>query len=115
MSTERLAYLKALFHSGDNNPAYSLGKSLNQLTQPQDKILVLNSELMEFYDVFLNYYADRKTGAANNLASVKLSDFDYIVIPQSHDYVSQEDKLFLYSHFPHRLVPNGTLFRQKQI
>lgn len=110
IATERLAYLKALFHSGDQNPGYILGKTLNQTTSPSDKILILNTELMQFYDVFLQFYSDRIVSAANSLIPEAIKNYDYIVIPKSHDYVSLADKLFLYTNFPHFDKSGGVIF-----
>ena len=109
-STERLPYLKALFHSGDTNPGYTLGKTINQITAPREGILVLSPGLMEFYDVFLNYYADRRIGVAAALSPQAITNYDYLAIPKSHDYVSPADKLFLYNNFPHRLIGDSLIF-----
>lgn len=109
-ATERLAYLRALFRSGDNNPGYTLGRALNKITSPNDKILVLNTEYMEFHDVFVNFYADRRISAVNQLADFNIESTDYVAIPASHDYVSDEDKNYLYSNFPHLSLNSGTIF-----
>ena len=109
-ATERLSYVKALFASGAANPGVPLGKAINRWTAPTDSTLILNTELMRFYDVFINYYADRKVIAADKLTPPLLDKVSYIVIPQSHDYVTPQDKNFLYHHFPHRLAGGGIIF-----
>lgn len=111
MATERLAYVKALFHTGDANPGVPLGKAINRWTAPAESTLILNTELMRFYDVFISYYADRKVIAADNLTPQLLGQVNYIVIPRSHDYVTPQDKNWLYRRFPHREIPNGILFK----
>jgi 4-amino-4-deoxy-L-arabinose transferase-like glycosyltransferase len=110
-ATERLSYVKALFASGAANPGVPLGKAINRWAAPTDSSLILNTELMRFYDVFINYYADRKVIAADKLTPELMNQVDYIVIPKSHDYVTAEDKYWLYTHFPHREIPNGILFQ----
>ncbi|OGY15683.1 MAG: hypothetical protein A2784_03205 [Candidatus Chisholmbacteria bacterium RIFCSPHIGHO2_01_FULL_48_12] len=110
-ATERLSYVQALFHSGDANPGVPLGKAINRWTTPASSTLILNTELMRFYDVFINYYADRKVIAADKLTPELMNQVDYIVIPKSHDYVTAEDKYWLYTHFPHREIPNGIFFQ----
>ena len=111
IATERLSYIKALFHSGDANPGVSLGRSLNRWTDPSNSVLILNTELMRFYDVFIGYYADRKISSADRLTPELINQFDFIVIPQSHDYVTPADKYWLYTNFPHREISNGILFQ----
>ena len=115
--TERRAYLQALYHSGDNNPAYNLSKTLNQLTPPSAQILLLNTELMRFYDVFFNFYSDRQITAADNLPEnlSSLSTFDYVVIPQSHDYVTKPDRDFLYRHFAVTDTRWGQIFTTQKL
>ena len=110
VATERFSYIKALFRTGAANPGVPLGNSINRWTQPHTSTLILNAELMRFYDVFINYYADRKVFAADKLTPELVDRVDYIVIPQSHDYVTPEDKTFLYRHFPHRPINNGVIF-----
>ena len=114
MATERLSYVKALFHTGDANPGVPLGKAINQFTLPQETILILNTELMRFYDVFINYYADRQVSAADQLTPELTRQFDYVVIPHSHDYVSSPDKSFLYYNFSHREAGGGVIFDVRQ-
>ncbi len=109
-ATERLSYLKALWRSGDANPGVPLGKAINRLTDSSQTTLILNTELMRFYDVFINFYADRKVIAADKLTPQLLDEVNYIIIPSTHDYVSSRDKNWLYRNLSHRLITNGTLF-----
>ncbi|MBI2010420.1 MAG: glycosyltransferase family 39 protein [Candidatus Chisholmbacteria bacterium] len=110
ITIERQSYLQALHKTIQGNPGYLIGQALNQRTGLEDKILILNTELMQFYEVFLRFYADRSVSAANVLTPEIISEFDYIVIPSSHDYVSVEDKTFLYANFPVETIPGGSLF-----
>ncbi len=109
-STERLPYLQALFHSGDNNPGVSLGKAINRLSKPQESTLVLSTELMSFYDVFVRFYADRQVNQSDKLNPEDLKTYDFIVIPKSHDQVPSKDKELLYHNFPSIEFGGGIFF-----
>jgi len=98
-ATERLEYLNALKTHGMDNSSPEIGRVIQNLTQPQDKILVLSPQYMQFHDVFLKYYADRRVQPAKKLTPGYLTGYDYVVVPKSHDYVSLEDKETLRS-FP---------------
>ena len=109
-ATERLDYLDALFRSGNNNPAYPLGKAINQISNPKDNILIMSPEFRNFYDVFINFYADRKNETTRTLDFDNIDRYDYVVIPKSHDYVSQQDKQYLYDNFSYVQKGGGIIF-----
>ncbi|MBI2010421.1 MAG: glycosyltransferase family 39 protein [Candidatus Chisholmbacteria bacterium] len=112
--TERVPYTVAFFNTTKNNPAYPLGLAINNILSPEEKILILSPQFMAFYDVFLIFYADRMITPAASLSSVNIDDFDYAVIPQTHDYVTSEDKEYLYSHFASFSAGGGVFFNLKK-
>lgn len=112
-SVERISYLKALFKSGDNNPAHPLAFALNTYTKPESKIIILSPDYMRFFDVFTSYYADRHIVNAKRLSDNRLNDFNHVAIPKSHDYVSPTDKRFLYQNYRSIDTSNAIIFQIK--
>lgn len=109
-ATERLPYIKALFHTNQNNPAINLGKSLNTLTQSQDTTIILSTNFMQYLDVFLRYYADRNISAADDIKPKNLGNARYVVVPKANDTLPFVDKAYLYTHFSHTAVSEGVIF-----
>lgn len=109
-ATERINYLQALFRSGERNPAYQFSLDLNQLTDPEDQIFITSHEFRNFYDVFIDYYADRRHSTDVKLPE-DLSDYDYVAIPKSHDYVSAADKERLYKNYEVEETSSGFFFK----
>ena len=109
-----LPLVKQLFHSGDNNPAYRLGLSLNQSTKSGDTIIITSIEFMRFYDIFLRFYSDRVISATDKLRPSDFTNYDHIVMPKSYNFLSDADRQFLYNHYTHADIAGGTLFDTRQ-
>lgn len=58
--TERLNYLNTLLKTSFNTPGYELGLLVKANTHPDDSVLVNSRQFKAFFEVFVNYYADRK-------------------------------------------------------
>lgn len=113
IAVERQPFLAALQKTRLYNPGYIIGNYLNRNTKTDAKILILNTELIRFYDVYLNFYSDRLITSKDNLTYEDLIYYDYIVIPKTHDYVKPQDKLLLYTSFPHLDTPYAIIFTNK--
>ncbi len=113
VATERLEFVQALMLRAYSNPGHIIGKTVNQLTRPDDKILILSTEFMSFHDVFINFYADRQLSTSDSLTLQDSINYDYIIIPKINDYVKNDDKLLLYTSYPNRDTPQAIIFTTK--
>ncbi|KKR88123.1 MAG: Dolichyl-phosphate-mannose-protein mannosyltransferase [Candidatus Curtissbacteria bacterium GW2011_GWA1_41_11] len=91
VSIERIKYLLTLENTSFNSPGYQLGLLIKEKTKSDDSILVNSLQFKEFFEVIINYYANRNIEYQNltmkefNEHSEQYYNYDYIVLIEDRD------------------------------
>jgi len=112
-SVERLSYVRSLYQSGRHNPAVPLGKVIAQHTPAGANVVITSTLFMQYYDVFVRYYSDRRV-SATTLTPAEIANADFLVIPKVHDIVSAESKQNLFRNYSYIDTPEGIIFDLRQ-
>lgn len=95
---ERVAYTKALIASDMNTKGVEVGEFINRNTNSGDAVFVTSNSYKEFYEVFINFYADRHVEYGETLPET-LANYRFIVRPKAHDALPFPAKTYLSTHF----------------
>ena len=104
VSIERIKYLITLENTSFNSPGYDLGLLIKEKSKSDDSILVNSLQFKEFFEVFINYYANRNIEYQNLTMKeftkhrTQYYNYDYIVLIEQRDIDPSFEK-FLTSNY----------------
>jgi 4-amino-4-deoxy-L-arabinose transferase-like glycosyltransferase len=111
---ERLPYLSTLLATNFNTPGYELGLIIKNNTSVNEATYIDSGQFYAFYDVFINYYANRHTFGgdlhmdANQKLPARLADYRYVVLIKGR-LVDAEIENFLTQQFKSETYGDYTL------
>ena len=111
IGVERIKFLKTLLNTSFNMPGYEVGIIINSKTQPKDKILINSPQFKSFYEVFVDYYGDRKIEYENVSFNkfvdmeLKYRDFNYLVLIDEREIDPQLALYLPKNYYSERIGP----------
>lgn len=98
VSTERLAFTKALFASDMNVKGVAIGDFIRWHTVSGEIAFVGSSAYNQFYNVFINYYSGRLVEYGEEMPK-SFDRYRLVVRPKAHDALSDGAKKYLDASF----------------